>query len=194
MAQQEVVLREAVRADAPAISSLLQEAFREFEALYTPEAFAATVQPDSGVLARIEHGPVWVAEREQTLIGTVAAIAAPDSILVRGMAVHPSARGLGVGRMLLERAGQFARGLAAPRLSLYTAAFLKQAIRLYQAAGFQFTGETASPHDTELLRMVKDLAQTDKTARSGSRQLVEQIFRKASLVRAIGIELTPARR
>lgn len=184
-----VVVREATQADAGAISSLLREAFREFEALYTPEAFVATAQAESGVLARIEEGPVWVAEREQALIGTVAAVRAVDSIVVRGMAVAPSARGLGVGRMLLERTEHFARGLAVQRLSLYTTPFLKQAIRLYQAAGFQFTGEKASPHGTELLRMVKDAAPADYIAGSGQRQLVEQIFHDANFVRGMGIEL-----
>ena len=90
------------------------------------------------------------------LIGTVAAVWEPESITVRGMAVHPSARGLGVGRMLLAQIEHFARVRAVQRLSLYTTAFLKQAISLYQAAGFQFAGETICPHGTELLRMVKD--------------------------------------
>jgi putative acetyltransferase len=164
MAQEAVVVREATRADARAISTLLLEAFREFEALYTPEAFAATAQLESGVVARIEQGPVWVAEREQSLIGTVAAVCEQDSIMVRGMAVLPSARGLGVGRLLLERTEHFARECAANRLSLYTTPFLKQAIRLYQDAGFQFTGETASPHGVELLHMVKNLGEAGRFA------------------------------
>jgi N-acetylglutamate synthase-like GNAT family acetyltransferase len=160
MTQPDVEVREAVRADASAISALLREAFNEFEALYTPEALASTVPPESGILARMEEGPVWVAERGQSLVGTVAALRAPDCILVRGMAVHPSARGLGIGHALLERTERFAREVAVQRLSLYTTPFLKQAIRLYQAAGFQFTGEADSPHGTELLRMVKELAQS----------------------------------
>ncbi|HTW66890.1 MAG TPA: GNAT family N-acetyltransferase [Bryobacteraceae bacterium] len=160
MENQTVVLRPATRGDASGISALFQEAFREFRAHYTPAAFAATVQSESGVLARLGEGPVWVAERGHTLIGTVGALCEPDSVVVRGVAVHPSARGLGVGRRLLECTELFARECAADRLSLYTTGFLTQAIRLYQVAGFEFTGRTINPHGVELLHMVKDLGAT----------------------------------
>jgi putative acetyltransferase len=153
------VLREATPADANAISSLLRVAFQEFESQYTPEAFIASVPPDAHVLARLEEGPLWVAERQSSLIGTVAAACARDSVLVRGMAVHPSARGLGLGRILLEQTENFARRHGRERLSLYTTAFLKGAIHLYQMAGFHFTGETANPHGVKLLRMEKILAE-----------------------------------
>ena len=148
--------REGIQADAHAISVLLQSAFVEFEPLYTPEAFAATVLSEAGVLTRMDEGPVWVAESQSELIGTVAAIRMPDFIMVRGMAVAPSARGLGVGRELLRLTEIFARTQGYERLCLYTTGFLQGAIKLYQTAGFRFTGETSNPHGTELLRMVKD--------------------------------------
>lgn len=178
-----VVVREAASADARAIAVLLHDAFLEFEALYTPSAFLATVPSESVILTRMGEGPVWVAEREQSVIGTVAAVRAGDCLLLRGMAVHSAARGLGVGRMLLEQAEHFARRNNLNRLSLHTTAFLEQAIRLYQAAGFQFTGETANPHGVELLCMAKILGE-------GNRRLVEQIFRDAKFVQSLGIELS----
>jgi ribosomal protein S18 acetylase RimI-like enzyme len=151
------LVREATAADACAVSALLRRAFLEFEKLYTPQAFLATVQPEDGVLARLDEGPLWVAENQSTLIGTVAAVRMPDSVMVRGMAVDPDARGLGIGQTLLNLTENFGRKHGYGRFSLYTTAFLKQAIHLYQAFGFQFTGETANPHGTELLRMVKVL-------------------------------------
>jgi putative acetyltransferase len=151
-------IREATPADAGAISALLEQAFRDFKALYTPEAFFATVLSESDVLVRLGEGPVWVAETDSTLIGTVGALCVSDSVMVRGMAVSPTARGFGLGGKLLGLTEEFARKRGYQRLSLYTTAFLKQAIRLYEGAGFQFTGETYNPHGTELLRMVKALA------------------------------------
>jgi N-acetylglutamate synthase-like GNAT family acetyltransferase len=151
------LVREATPVDAHAISALLRRAFLEFEKLYTPEAFLATVQPEDGVLARLREGPLWIAERESTAIGTVGATRMPDSVIVRGMAVDPAAQGLGIGRTLLDLTENFARKHGYGRLSLYTTAFLKQAIHLYQTSGFQFTGETTNPHGTELVRMVKVL-------------------------------------
>jgi GNAT superfamily N-acetyltransferase len=153
----EFVVSEAAPADATAIAALLQCAFAEFEALYTPEAFVATVPPESGILTRLEDGPLWVAVRESAVIGTVGAVYLTGSVLVRGMAVHPSARGLGAGKCLLDQVERFAKQKGARMLALYTTAFLNQAIRVYKAAGFTFTGEKASPHGTELLRMVKAL-------------------------------------
>ena len=78
--------------------------------------------------------------------------------MVRGMAVRPTARGFGIGGELLSLTEDFTRKHGYRRLSLYTTAFLEQAIQLYPRAGFQFAGETSNPHGTELLRMVKALA------------------------------------
>jgi len=104
----ELAVRKATAADATTISALLKGAFAEFEALYTPEAFAVTVLGDSGVLARLEEGPLWVAEIGPAIIGTVGAKRVADSVMVRGMAAHPSARGLGVGKCLLDHVECFA--------------------------------------------------------------------------------------
>jgi len=48
-----LLVREASQADIRAISELLGHAFAEFEALYTPEAYVATVLPIDGVRNRL---------------------------------------------------------------------------------------------------------------------------------------------
>ena len=58
-------------------------------------------------------------------------------------------------------AERFAREQSCHRMTLYTTAFLDRAIHLYQRSGFQFTGNTARPHGTELLEMVKVLAKPE---------------------------------
>jgi len=151
------ILRLATTSDASAISALLRRAFLEFEPLYTPQAFVATVQPENGILKRLEEGPIWVAEKDHGVIGTVSAVCSDDSIMVRGMAVDPKVRGQKVGKALLDLTEDFARKQGLDRMSLYTTAFLLTAIRLYESTGFAFTGEKANPHGTELLRMVKVL-------------------------------------
>jgi N-acetylglutamate synthase-like GNAT family acetyltransferase len=150
-------IRRAIPSDASAVSALLRRAFQEFEPLYTPEAFVATVQPESGILKRSEEGPLWVAENDDGVIGTVAAVCSADSVMVRGMAVDPRARGQQIGRALLRITEDFACEQGYERMSLYTTAFLLRAIRLYQCSGFEFTGEKTTPHGTELLRMVRVL-------------------------------------
>jgi GNAT superfamily N-acetyltransferase len=149
-------LRRAVASDAESIYALLRASFVEFESLYTPAAFAATVRPAAGVLVRLAEGPLWVAETAaKQIVGTAGAIASSSVVTIRGMAVAPSARGLGISRRLLDEAERFARGRGAQTLDLYTTAFLRRAIRLYLSAGFAFTGESINPNGTELLRMMK---------------------------------------
>lgn len=150
-------IRRATTSDAVAVSSLLRRAFLEFEHLYTREAFVATVQPESGILKRMEEGPLWVAENDHGIIGTVSVTRSKDSVFVRGMAVVPEARGQKIGRALLKLTEDYAREHGFDRMSLYTTPFLLSAIRLYQSYGFGFTGEKASPHGTELLGMIKIL-------------------------------------
>lgn len=150
-------IRDATPLDAAAISKLLSCAFGEFERLYTPDAYAATVLTEPGVLARIHEGSVWVVERESAIIGTGGIVRQSDSVMLRGMAVHPATRGLGVASSLLDKTERAAREDRCRQLALYTTSFLIQAIRLYQVSGFRFTGEEINPHGTKLLHMVKYL-------------------------------------
>jgi GNAT superfamily N-acetyltransferase len=153
-----LLIRRVTESDAGAVAGLLREAFAEFEPLYTPAAFAATVLDVAGVFDRLREGPLWVAVHQSSIIGTVGAVRNGDAFAIRGMAVHPAARGLGAGKALLDRAEQFAAEMGVYEIALYTTAFLDRAIRLYQASGFAFTGGKSNPHGTELLRMTKILA------------------------------------
>ena len=152
-----IALRRAVLSDAGAISRVLHSAFAEFRERYTPEAYAASVPAESGITQRFQEGPLWIAHRGSTAVGTVAAVHTRDLVMIRGMAVSPLARGFGLGRTLLRSAEDFAREEACTRIVLYTTAFLTAAIALYRSAGYTFTGDAESPHGTELLRMSRSL-------------------------------------
>jgi len=73
------------------------------------------------------------------------------------MAVHPSLRGQGIGKLLLARVERFARAKGYERLILNTTPFLKPAIRLYEAFGFRFTGARRKWFGTQLRTMAKQL-------------------------------------
>lgn len=140
----DVKVRSAVPEDASAIASLLYASFVEFRPLYTPAGFDATAITTEEVLARMSEGPVWVAVRENSLCGTVAAVARGAALSVRGMAVLPSVRGKGVGEALLKAVEAFAMEHGHTTLLLTTTPFLDSAIRLYERLGFSRTagGET----------------------------------------------------
>src|SRR5690242_2776568 len=95
-------IRRATGEDAEAIAAVLYEAFVEYEPLYTPEGFARTVLPAERLRDRPSEGPVWVAEQEGRIVGTVSALPRGDGYYVRSMAVVPSARGQQVGAVLLH--------------------------------------------------------------------------------------------
>ena len=153
-----VSVRRAAPEDASAIADVLAAAFEEFRHAYTEAAHRATTPDATVVRARFDEGPVWVAVRGGSVVGTVAAVEHRDELYVRSMAVTPDARGSGAAGRLLDEVEGHARALPVRRLRLSTTPFLEAAIRLYSAAGFRFTPDPPHElHGTPLRTMVKDL-------------------------------------
>jgi len=141
----DVYLRKATVQDAPSIASVLQQAFAEYELLYTERGYATTTPGGDEVVARMGQGPVWVAVYREQVVGTGSVVPKPEGIYIRGMAVIPSGRGLGIGCRLLDETQRFALAQGSARLFLSTTPFLDRAIRLYEAFGFRRTND--GPHD-----------------------------------------------
>jgi len=154
-----IQVRTAEISEAGSVASVLQQAFVEYESLYTPEAFAATTPTAEQLRGRWAEGPVWVALQDGTIVGTVAAVQRGDQgLYIRSMALLPAARGLGIGRSLLEVIEAFARSSDCRRLFLSTTPFLLRAIRLYEHFGFRRNDEGAKElYGTPLFTMVKTL-------------------------------------
>ena len=162
----EVQVRRAATDDAAWVASVLRQAFAEYEPLYTEQAYAATTPGVCEIAARMGPGPVWVAVYREQIVGTGSAVPKPEGIYIRGMAVIPSARGLGIGRRLLEEIQRFAIAQGCGRLLLSTTPFLNTAIRLYEAFGFRRIND--GPHDlfgTPLFTMEKTVALAIKEER-----------------------------
>lgn len=151
-----IEIRPATVEDASAIAEVLYKSFVEFEALYTTAGFAATVLNEQRVIDRMQEGPVWIASRDQRVLGTVAAKVEGDSVYIRGMAVLPAARGSGAGAALLRNAEDWAASAGYRHLFLSTTPFLSSAIHLYERSGFR--RKSSENHDlfgTPLLTMEK---------------------------------------
>lgn len=134
-------IRMAVPADAPFIAAVLHESFVEYKASYTDEAFAATTPASEQIESRMNEGPVWVALRDATIVGTVSAASRGEAMYIRSMAVLPSAGGLRIGESLLGQVESFASAHNHRRLLLSTTPFLARAIRLYERMGFRRSEE-----------------------------------------------------
>jgi len=132
-----IEIRRAEPDDAAEIVRVLHAAFVEFEPLYTPQGFAATVLDAEQVLRRMTEGPAWIALLGDEVVGSVAAIEKNESVYVRGMAVVPAARGSGAGGRLLASAEAWALERKHTRIYLSTTPFLLSAIRLYEGNGYK---------------------------------------------------------
>ena len=156
--QEKMHIRKARPEDADEIASVMHQSFLEYKSFYTREAFEATTPGSDKVLERMNEGPMWVAVQRDRVVGTASAVAKGTGLYVRGMAVHPEARGQKIGWLLLEHMESFANENGVHRMFLSTTPFLARAIRLYERVGFRRTDE--GPHDllgTQLYTMAKDL-------------------------------------
>jgi GNAT superfamily N-acetyltransferase len=98
------------------------------------------------VESRAGTGEVLVAEHGGRVVGTVTYY--PDATDegfgwpagwagLRALGVEPRARGLGIGRALLEACLERAVAAGAPVICLHTAEFMPAAVAIYEAAGFR---------------------------------------------------------
>jgi GNAT superfamily N-acetyltransferase len=104
----------------------------------------------------------WIAERNGENVGSVFLIAHPERegvAKLRLLLVEPSARGLGIGRRLVDECTRFARQAGYHTITLWTQSHLESARRIYQAAGYRLTHE--APHHSFSLDLVEQTWELD---------------------------------
>lgn len=132
-----IELRPVREGDVPSVVALVAASLGEFGlefgkgATTDAELFGL---PDSYVS---HEGAFWVAVADDALIGTCGMFQlAPDRFELRKMYLAPTARGLGVGKRLLDVAIAWARARGARRIVLDTVESMTRAIAFYEAHGF----------------------------------------------------------
>ncbi|HEY9409444.1 MAG TPA: bifunctional helix-turn-helix transcriptional regulator/GNAT family N-acetyltransferase [Jiangellaceae bacterium] len=108
----------------------------------TYEALVARIAADYGEHHDPARENAWIAELDGRPAGSVFCVREDDDTArLRLLLVEPSARGRGLGGLLVDECMRFARAAGYRSMVLWTVSVLAPARRIYQRAGFQLVSE-----------------------------------------------------
>lgn len=145
-----LVIREARDDELDIVASLIVDAYAEYAARMSPDAWSTFAQDIANVRGRLWDARQLVADRDGHLVGSVTLYAdwrgaQPGTVTLRLLAVMPDARGSGVGRALMEGAMARARAAGKTRLVLTTTQEMEAIRDLVESIGFH--RETGLDHE-----------------------------------------------
>ena len=111
------------------------------------EALVASIVADFGERNNPRHDRLWIAEQGGEKVGSIMLVKERDDISrLRLFLVEPSARGLGLGRQLIDTCLAFSRSVGYRSVVLSTVRELAAARHLYQSYGFELVQHDTEPH------------------------------------------------
>jgi GNAT superfamily N-acetyltransferase len=143
---EKVLIRPARDDELDIIASLTVDAYAEYAAAMSPDAWSMFAHDIANVRARVGEGQLLVAERDGWIVGTVTLFrhwrgAQEDSAGVRLLAVPPAYRNAGIGRALMEHCIDLARSDGKRRVVLTVTQEMEVARDLTERMGFVRTPE-----------------------------------------------------
>ena len=125
-------LRGATDADAADVAALVDDAYEHWV-----ERLGIVPRPMTDDYAEvIRERRVTVAESDGTIVGVLVLDVTHEGFVIDNVAVHPSERGTGLGRTLLELAESEARRAGFDSIYLYTHEKASDNIALYSRIGY----------------------------------------------------------
>ena len=141
----ELVVRDAVPADHPAIRDVVIAAYRQYADLIAPDIFSAYLADLLDLDRHARYGRLLVVEADRWVCAfaawypdaSVQGVGLPSGwVSGRALAVHPAARGTGAARVLMATGERLAREAGAPVVAFHTVSFMADAIALYERLGY----------------------------------------------------------
>ena len=109
------------------------------------EAYVAEGVAEFGCAAPSARQRLWLAELDERLLGSIAILDRGDAVAqLRWFLLDPTARGQGLGRLLVQQSVAFCRAAGFRSVYLWTVSLLETAAYIYREAGFVLTEEGAS--------------------------------------------------
>jgi N-acetylglutamate synthase-like GNAT family acetyltransferase len=125
-------LRPATESDVPSVAALVDAAYRHYV-----ERIGMLPRPmTDDYAAVIRDHQVTVAEHDGAIVGVVVLTVTDEGFLIDNVAVHPSRRGTGLGRTLLQFAEAEARRVGFDAIHLYTHEQMTENLALYSRIGY----------------------------------------------------------
>ena len=151
-----LAIRLAKITDAAAIRELQQLAFAEEGQRSGTREIPPLLEEVGSIVQHIEHQIALVALKDETLVGCVRGVAGDHAYTIRGLTVHPSCQGQGVGSTLLKA---LEAALPRPtRIDLITNTVMEGNVTFYERHGYRITENTTPVPGITLAHMSKYLA------------------------------------
>lgn len=159
-----IIIREIEASDNKELAQIIRSSLKEFGADRPGTVYYDATTDALYELFREKNSVYYVAEQDGVLLGGVGIFPSnglpDDTVELVKMYLRPQARGLGLGKRLIEKALQFARQSGFQRVYIETMPELEQAMRVYEKFGFEYlTGPMGQTGHTGCSKwMLKKLA------------------------------------
>ncbi len=138
----EIIIRPISSTDNPAIAVIIRNTLTEFNANHPGTVYYDKSTDALYELFQVPNSMYNVAEVNGVLAGGAGIFPSDglpeDTCELVKMYLVPEARGLGLGKLLIEKAMEFARTAGYKKIYLETMPELRQAVRVYEKFGFRY--------------------------------------------------------
>jgi len=146
---EKIIVEDLLEEDKEVVRNLLVKSYAQYESEYeNPAAWQSYLKDINYSIDNPNVDKILVAKNDSTIVGSMQLFQSAEkaygrsdlqisSPIIRLLAVHPEARGLGVAQQLLKSGINYAKALHASSIYLHTSDSMQKAIQLYEWIGFK---------------------------------------------------------